>query len=379
MKNLMRIISILVLICGSVIIIGLAFENTLVSGYSVSSFGEFWMKMMTLAVANIIPLICIALCAHCLERNDDNYLTRIIPLYMTIPIVLSCLLTFFDFGESVTDIINKIYTFFQSTYTCLVGVSLLLIIKPNNQITKIIKIAAWGIIILNIVLSIAIQIKSYMVDTLPNVYDYDRYGGFNFTTVSQTESFANKVYYLSLIGEAFIVILLFTTNYGFSSKIEIDPEDIDYGALKKEAEEYNRLEMQKKYSKDGTPEPKEQAQVEDAKGNLLNINNQLGVESNVGKVDEKAKTVKIVGEQQELMPVSNGPVINETLPQQNQDVSKDPPVRQIETPTQVQPPQPVQQVQAPAPAPVQQVQVPKPQIQPPQTNEIVEPNYDQFK
>ena len=385
MKNLMRILSLLILICGIVVTgttIYFLVKDSMSSGDL--ELYSFFIKISTICVLNIMPMISIALCCYCLERNDTNYLTRIIPLYMLVPIVITTLLTFFNFGEDVNGALTKVYSFFESTYLCITVLSLLLIIKPNNQITKILKITAYGLIALNVIMSIIIKVKSYMVDTLPNVYEYDGYGGgFNFSSISQTETLAAEIYAVSIIAELFIIILLFTTNYAFSSKINFDVDDIDYNAVKKEAEEYNKLQMQKMYNKEVPKDAAKTNAESNASGNLMNIDNQLGTDSNVGQVQEKAKSVKIAGDPIDIMPVSNGPVINETLPKESHQTNlQQPAVGKVE---QSQPQaQPVQQPQ-PAPTPQPQVQVqpvqqpqikpvqqpaPQPQVQPVQQPQV---------
>ena len=81
MKNLMRILSVLLVIAAGIILIGTNFDV----GWD---FTVITVKGAALCVANILPIISIALCAYCLERNDENYFLRIIPIYMVIPIII---------------------------------------------------------------------------------------------------------------------------------------------------------------------------------------------------------------------------------------------------------------------------------------------------
>lgn len=304
MKNIVRILSVLILASAIVILLSANFDMG-------KDFASFANKVSGLLVMNILPILSIALCSYCLERNDTNYLTRIIPFYMSIPIILSIIMTFFDLGSGITGTLSKIISFMSTAYLCLTILSLLLIIKPNNQVTKIIKFISYAAIAVNVVLAVYIQVKSYMVDKLPNVYEYDRYGGFNFSTVGETEAFANKIYTASVTVEVFSIILLFFTNYGFSSKIVIDTDEIDYDKLKEEALEMSRV------NPNNIDEQEEQPQndTQQEKG-LMNISNQLGNDSIVGKVDKAAKEVKIVGASvEDFMPMSHGPVINNNVNQ----------------------------------------------------------------
>ena len=371
MKNLMRIISVLLLISG-VLITGVAIATEIARINVPPDFSVFITQLLIVCTASIMPIVSIAICAFCLERNDENYLTRIIPIYMIIPIIIMSLLVFFNFGTDISSFLVKVYSFFESTFLCVTLLSVLLLIKPNNQITKVLKLIAYGIIALNVIMAIAIQVKSYMVDTLPNVYDYDRYGGFNFSTVARTESIANGIYAVSILAEAFTIALLFTTNYAFSSKIELDVDDIDYNAVKSEADDIYRLQMEKRYNKNGPiQEPNEQIQTNGNNNNLMNINNQLGLNSNVGQVQEKAKEVKIQGEMTDIMPISNGPVKNETVQtptiKTNNQESAVPRIEEVNTTPVQQPTMPTSQT---IQQPVQPTQVQPTQVQPTQVQPI---------
>ena len=151
---------------------------------------EFFTKTQMIFVQNIIPIITICLCCYCLERNDDNYLLRIIPIFMLVCIGLSMILYYFCYtdyamylynGSSTKDldinnfsvILIEVSNFLSKTHIYLALISLLAIIKPNNQITDMIKKITYGIIIVNLALNIWIQVKSYMEEALPNVYEYE--------------------------------------------------------------------------------------------------------------------------------------------------------------------------------------------------------------
>lgn len=307
MKNLMRILSVLIAFCGIVILLSSNFNLG-------DSFNEFAIKISLLATLNIAPIISIALCAFCLERNDSNYFTRIIPIYMTVPIVISTFLMFFNLGSDVAEFLAKVLSFFSSTYLCITTLSVLFIIKPNNQITKIIKILAYLAIAICVVFAIIIQIKSFMVEKLPNVYEYEGYGGFNFSSVATTESIANKVYQASVMSEIFLIILLFTTNYAFSEKIDIDYDEIDYERIKKEATDLTNTQMQNIYN---PVQEKEKSSIPN--GTSMNINSQLGLNSNVGKVKEAAKEVNVENTSMDIVMPLSGPVINESIKQEEKN------------------------------------------------------------
>ncbi len=308
MKNLMRILSVLLVVALVIILIGQNFDMG-------NDFSLLTIKVMALCVANILPMISIALCAYCLERNDDNYFLRIIPIYMLIPIIISTIMILFDLDKGALEFFIKTYGMLSSTFLPVTVVSLLFVVKPNNQITTIIKRIAYAGIIINVVLAIVIAAKEFMVETLPNVYGYSSYGGFNFTSVSQTQDFANKMYGSTVVLELFSIILIFITNYAFSLKVEdVNVDNIDYDKLIDDANKLANDQMKTSYTIETTKE--EVIDRSASEKGLMNVNNQLGVNSNVGKVDEAAKTTNVVTTSMEnIMPLSSGPVINQNLNQ----------------------------------------------------------------
>ncbi len=335
MKNLARIISILIAFCGIILIINEAFDMGV-------DFQKFANKVDVLFSVNLYPAIAIAACAYCLERNDSNYILRIIPFYMLIPIIMSMLISLFEIDA---EWFLKLYLFINSTLSGVTILSLILLIKPNNRITIILRYIAFGFLAANVLMTIITWIKVYMVETLPNVYGYNNYGGFNFSTISQTKDWAIKIASVTAIAEEFILILLFITNYAFSDKIELDVEEIDYEAVKQDAINAANMQMQNKYNPQQTQAAPDRSASE--KG-LMNVNNQLGQNSNVGKVETQAKEVDIKGSSLDsLIPLSKGPVINANVNQEEPKQEQPKQVEQQEQPTPQPAEKPVEQTLPP--------------------------------
>ena len=353
MKNLMKVISVLLFV--SMIIIIIPFLITKLD----TSFLEFYENVISILSTNLYAFIAIALCCYCLERNDENYFTRIIPFYMCISIFISIIVVFFFQEEYTNYLYSQVYSsvkvnpiisvvldiqkFMVSTHPCLALISLLFIIKPNNQISDILKKVAYGVIIVNVVISGWITIKEKMEEKLPNVYNYKGYDGkgFNYLSISDTKNFAGQVYVISLVGEVFVILLLFTTNYAFSSKIEIDADEIDFDALKLEANELAKNKIKQTYSINNSTQNiqngqnNQQMNTPPANG-FMNISNQLGVDSNVGASTSKAIETNIVGNNSldEVLPLS-GPVVNETIaPQPQPQVQSSPQISNQQQETQ---------------------------------------------
>ena len=201
------------------------------------------------------------------------------------------------------------------------------------------------------------MIKSEMIDIIPNVYNTME----AFTTLDNTLTVADMVLYVSLVIEISVVCFGFLLNYSLEPDT-IQSENLEYDDLIKQAE-YVANEKQKMLR--GEVAPKEQQidrSVSEQTG-YMNIDNQLGINSNVGKVD-KAATSTMREDAIDRNIISVGPVANTsvTLKEESKQAEEvqqaqpaqqpaQQPVQQVQVPVQ-QPAQPTQQ-QAPAPQPVQ--------------------------
>ncbi len=336
MKNLMKVLS---LVLFGVLIIVLA---TLLFDVG-PEFTLFGLKTITVVVLNILPITSIALCCFCLERGDTNKFLKIIPIYMLISIFISIMLVFCYksslinltiynslFGSTATALNNanfaeflyKVYTFMSGTHLCLTLISLLFIVQTNNAVSALMKKLSYGTIIINILFSVFINIKTFTQTELPDVSKYEQFQSEsileNYT--SNDNDFLHKVYIISVVVESFTVISMFITNYAFSSSKEYVSNDVDIDSIKEQTIGFTT--MQAAVINSPTPqrvqmfstEPREIVKDASQTG-IMNISNQLGNNSNVGQVKESAKGTNItINKNMNMdMPFSNGPVINQTL------------------------------------------------------------------
>ena len=323
MKNLARIIAILIAFCGIVLIIN---EAT----HMGTDFQSFAYKINTLFELNLFPAIAIAACAYCLERNDSNYILRIIPIYMLIPIIMSILMALFEIDA---EWFIKVYMFIYSTLPGVTILSIIYVIKPNNKITIILRYIAFALLAANVLMTLISWVKVYLVETLPNVYGYKNYGGFNFSTIEETNDFVSKVAAVTSVAQKFVLLLLFITNYAFSDKIELEADEIDYEAVKNDAMDAANTQMNNLYNRNTVKE--EVIDRSASEKGLMNVNNQLGQDSNVGTVKTQAREMNVSGSTLDsLITLSSGPVANEQMAQtttpeqqkvQEQQVTTEPP------------------------------------------------------
>lgn len=308
MKKIMMGVSVLFTICFVIVILGLAGVSAEISAIA--------LKIMTIFLLNIVPILTIAFSCFALEQNNQNYLLRIIPFYMLVSIVLSFVVTFFSFDAETAATLSKITIFIVGTSVPLFVLSILFIVKSNNSISKVFRVLAFGSIAVSFLCTAFTQITGFFEDKLPNVYEYDGYGGFNFTSSNDALQFQEQVAIYSTVTEIFSVIMLFITNYAFSSTVEYDADDIDYLKVKEEANNISTNQMQNKYdvNKLNSSTPVISQSTNNNSKGLMNIDNQLGVDSKVGKVSEAAKESVIENSSiDSIIPLSNGPVINNTI------------------------------------------------------------------
>lgn len=318
MKNIMMVVSVLFTIGFVIVILGLMGVSGDISAISESILVIFGL--------NIIPILTIAVCCFALERNDQNYLLRILPIYMLIPIILTSVVVLFQLDIETAGTINKVINFILSTASPLFVLSILFITKSNNSISKIFRTLAFAAIAVTFLCTAFTQITKFFEDKLPNIYEYDGYGGFNFTESNEALQFQEQVAIYSTVTEVFSVLMLFITNYAFSSKIDYDADDIDFAKIKETANNISNNQMENRYNVNNLNKttPSVTQTTNNNKG-LMNIDNQLGVDSKVGKVSEAASETMIENSSiDSIIPLSNGPVINNTI--KNDEV--------IETPVQ---------------------------------------------
>lgn len=308
MKSLTKILSILIAILGILAVIS-SFDNG-------SMNNEFFLKAGIFSLYNILPFFSIALCCYCLERNDTNYLVRIIPMYLMIPIVLSF---FVIFLEIESGIIVDLYSFLCCMYLEILGLSLILVIKPNNAISSFVRSLSYILCAIGSIMIIYLHFNN----GIPN---FSNFLSSTFDTFDKFDILNN--YLIIVNARIFTTLVLYISNYAFSEKIEIETEDIDYDVIKEEAKELANAQMNSIYNLDAKKNEPDRSASD--KG-LMNVNNQLGQNSNVGTVKEQAREVNVAGSTLDsLMPLSKGPVINETVQEKKEEVA-------ITTPVQAEP------------------------------------------
>lgn len=303
MKNLMKVFSVLLIVC---------LISTIITGCtsSLTDSDGLASKFINFLISNVMPIATISACSIVLERKTESLFLRFC-LGFTLFIVLLSIITIFvplnDVNPNIGNICNQAYALLSQLNIYILAYSLLSIVKPNNQLTNVIKTIALAIIILNIIINIWVLIKERMIQDLP--LPYKTYG-FNFAfSMNETLNISMKVMLCSIFTEIIAIILTYITNYAFESET-MEGDVMSYEELKKQAEIITQNQIDNIYK------PKEKEEIIDRsvseKTGLMNINNQLGINSNVGVGTENNIQDKIIDR---AIPTSQGPVLNNNLNQ----------------------------------------------------------------
>lgn len=300
MKNLMKFLSIFITFIGIIIVI------TLFNPSGLNN--EFIGKLVLISINSLIPFISIAICAYCMEKDDTNYLVRVIPAFLMVPICLLTIATLFEIKEGF---IVDLYRFLSCSYLEILSLSLILVIKPNNLITSFARYVASGLFALQFIFAYILFFMNKSIDFA------------NATSLLGTSLELIKIYLIVIIAQTFTILVLYLSNYAFSEKIEIEADSIDYDSVKQDALTLANSQMNSIYNLDQKKDEPDRTLSD--KG-LMNINNQLGQNSNVGTTKEQAREVNIGGSTLDsLMPLSKGPVVNSVVNNEEKAVVTTPP------------------------------------------------------
>lgn len=300
MKLLMKIFSVVLvvaLVC--VMLFGFFLENVDVP--------EFVPMLLLWLIEIAFPILIVAFGCYSVQMKDSGIFVRILLSVIIFAIVLSACRTFIplgDINETLSDGVNWISSFLAQGYLYIFIYILLSLVKPNNAICNIIKKIAYVALVVCILVQIYMVIKISLVDALPNVYGYE---GFNFSTVIEDQIWVSKVAAGAIIVEIFAIVLAFITNYAFEVET-IESDVVDYELLKKQADSMTQNRIYDMYTAPVTTQVKGPDRSASEQG-LMNVNNQIGNNSNVGQVKEAAQHSII----DVNIPTSNGPVVNNAI------------------------------------------------------------------
>ena len=259
--------------------------------------------------SNILSFIILAIGSSMLLKDDTNKLLRIIPFVVVVGIIISMCLTVFDIdistgiGKIISDIVNILKTceIFFLPIVCLGNLS------ANNPVAETTKKAGYIILFLCLGLLIYLWIKRNAIDVLPDPYAENglaKLGDFGS---------AVKFFSISILLEFACLILSYTTNYAFEVTT-LNADNVNFEELKKQAEFSAQSKINSIYNKE--KEEKIDRSVSEKTG-LMNINNQLGANSNVGTVSSDMKNKTGLVETSFIM--SKGPIVNQNLVQNNSE------------------------------------------------------------
>ena len=187
----------------------------------IQNFAFFFIKSLPF-------IITITLCAIRMNKKNEPFLVRLVPLYLIVAIVLNAMITFInleDANETFYNVINRIYDFVYYTNFFLLPICMLSNLNPNNQIAKILKIVGYVLIAISAASIISLMLKIFFAEKVPRVYNSEK---FDFISIAESLINTIKIVVISLVGEISAIMLGFMANYAFESEtLESDVLDMD--------------------------------------------------------------------------------------------------------------------------------------------------------
>lgn len=261
------------------------------------------VRIFAFIFSNLISFIILAISSSMLLKDDTNKLLRIIPFLVIIGIAISMILNFFsiDITSGIGNIAAHILNFLKSAEVFFLPIVCLGNLSANNSISEIIKKIGYIVLALSLGLLIYLWIKKNAFDVLPDPYAEN--------TLATLGDFGTSVKFFttSIFIEFACLILCYTTNYAFEITT-INVDNVNYEELKKQAEFSAQARFDSIYNKEKIEEIDRSVSE---KTGLMNINNQLGKNSNVGQVSDEVKNK--VGLVETSFVMSKGPVVNQSI------------------------------------------------------------------
>ena len=335
--------------------------NLLNSGMATSS-SDFASSFISY---NILGFITVIVCAIALEKKQENYLLRIAPciafanlLIFAVSYTGTIEISGFSLsGTVVMDVAKWILERMVILYVPVLPLCFLFSINPNNALTGVIKKITLFIIGGNAISGIWFLIAGAVLSNNPSIYS-NSYELAKSTMESYLWAFI--FFIVTLIIEVVLMGLAFITNYALNSE-DMEADEIDYEELMRRAD---YIAQTKQNALVGNA-PKDIASIDRSVSNTtgaMNVNNQLGVESNVGKVSD-ANRANLRTDYIDKGLIAVGPVANQAVASQVQDQQPMQPTIQAQPQVMQQQVQPVQQPIQPQQTQPQVVQQPAPLVQ----------------
>jgi len=258
-----------------------SFISTLKASYAEQFITYNSPGLFTIVIASLI-----------LQKKNDNYFIRMAPVLSIVTLFaffLYSLATNNIAGLSIANntfaqITGGILTISLLLYIYVIPLLLLAMVNPNNVLASILKKISFITVGLNLISGIWFYIATSMLGSLPNVYSsVDSLA--QSTTASLEISI--KVFVVTIIIETFAIAFTMITNYALETET-IQAEELDYEELMKRADYVAQAKQDYALGKTALSNGDIDRSVSEQTG-AMNVDNQLGVDSNVGKVSEASK------------------------------------------------------------------------------------------
>lgn len=214
MKTLMKIWTILLSIILVILILNI---------FGVNFGGDILGKIILSIISSLIPIVAIAIsCKNLVEENNNFFKFTIV--FMMLMIVLDLIIactsntsTYLYYGIDNSDsagVLSTIKNFLSPFSTIILLVCLILNVKTNNNVSRIIQSVSTILCIIVFITIVVLMIINGVDSAAINL--------FAGTILNIGNGFLMKVYLALYISLLFGIILLYIANYAFQIDIDID-------------------------------------------------------------------------------------------------------------------------------------------------------------
>ena len=282
---------------------------------------DFFVIVVEALILSVFPLITLCITCYALERKIGGYSSRICHFASIAEIVFTfafVLIPFVDMSMGLYEALEKILMFLVSAVEIpTIVYALITLIKPNNMFTRYTKFVCYGALAAKCLTGVIVSIKTYFVDTLPNIYGNVSLG---LPSISSTSAITDKINLIAIFALIFGLAILYISNYAFEGNV-VDVDSMEYDELLKNADLNNLQRLDSIYTNNtNNVNNGSSYYMQGANNNpnnvsndtnAMNVNNQLLKDSNVGEIQNKENLSNYV--ESNYIPKSSGPVINNNV------------------------------------------------------------------
>lgn len=300
MKLIIKVLSLVI----SVLLV--VFGVTIISGDEVL-ITDLIKTIKLFFTANFVPLITICAATLILIKEEKSSIIKIITIYMIMSLMISGLILFGNLNTMGTGISNnliKIYGVIESLHNIMLVYILIKMVDVNNAVSNIFKHLSIVTVLVNVGSKLYLIFNNWFGIASHKVWDLIDYRELS----NAGSDLMIKTSNYSIIILILLLVLLYLTDYAFTTEYLVNEDSMNIEDLKQKAHDRNIEKMNNIYK-----DKKEEIVYEKTETGTMNINNQLNYNSNVGQVNSQAKEINISNNSLESVFTNSGPVVNNNM------------------------------------------------------------------